>query len=117
MSRNTKRIVSWIKPAWKDFQSFPHSVQIEIRTALTVVAEGKKPDLAKALKGFGSGVFEIALRDRTGAYRVVYALQIGEEIWGLHAFQKKSKFGIRTPKPDIELIRERIKRVRERLKK
>ncbi len=50
------------------------------------------------------------------AYRVVYALQIGDDIWVVHAFQKKSKSGIKTPAPDIGLVRERLKRPREMLK-
>jgi phage-related protein len=47
---------------------------------------------------------------------VVYALQIGADIWIIHAFQKKSKSGIKTPQQDIDLIRERLKRLKEMLK-
>ena len=43
-------------------------------------------------------------------------LQIGEEIWVLHAFQKKSKAGIKTPKAEIDLIHERLKRLKERIR-
>ncbi len=71
--------------------------------------------IAKPLVGLGSGVMELALRHRGDAFRVVYALQIGDDIWVVHAFQKKSKAGIKTPKPDIDLIRERLKRLREML--
>jgi phage-related protein len=84
--------------------------------ALTVVAEGGWPDTAKPLKGFGSGVVELALRHRGDAFRVVFALQIGNDIWVVHAFQKKSKTGIRTPKAEIDLIHERLKRLKESLK-
>jgi phage-related protein len=49
------------------------------------------------------------------AFRVVYALQIGDEIWVIHAFQKKSTSGIKTAKADIDLIHARLKRLRERL--
>ena len=49
-------------------------------------------------------------------YRVVYALQIGEDIWVVHAFQKKSKQGIATPKPEIDLVKERIKRLKEQMR-
>jgi len=61
-------------------------------------------------------VYEIALAHQRDAYRAIYALQLGEEIWVLHAFKKKSKSGIRTPKQEVELIRERIKRLKELLK-
>ena len=72
--------------------------------------------MAKPLTGLGSGVLELALRHRGDAYRVVYALQIGAEIWVIHAFQKKSKSGIATPKAEIDLIRERLKRLKEVLR-
>jgi phage-related protein len=52
---------------------------------------------------------------RRGAYRVVYALQIGTEIWVVHAFQKKSKADTKTPKAEIDLVRERLKRLKERV--
>jgi phage-related protein len=72
--------------------------------ALTVVVEGGDPDIAKPLTGFGSGVLELALKHRGDAFRVV------------HAFQKKSKSGISTPKAEIDLIRERIKRLKKALR-
>jgi phage-related protein len=64
----------------------------------------------------GSGVFELALRFRGDAYRVVYAVQLREELWILHAFQKKSQRGIKTPEHEVELVRERLKRLKEILR-
>jgi phage-related protein len=60
----------------------------------------------------------VGIGDQVGgdAYRVVYALQIGEDIWVVHAFQKKSKQGIATPKPEIDLVKERIKRLKEQMR-
>jgi phage-related protein len=84
--------------ARRDFEDFPHEAQIEIRRALTVVAEGGRPDIAKPMKGLGSGVLELALRHRGAAFRTVYALQPGNDIWVIHAFQKKSKSWSKTPK-------------------
>jgi phage-related protein len=84
--------------------------------ALTILAEGRMPDIAKPLTGFGSGVMELALKHRRDAFRVVYALQIGDDIWVVHAFQKKSKSGIKTLKQDIDLIGERLRRLKELLK-
>ena len=86
-----------------------------MRVALTIAAKGAKSDIAKPLTGFGSGVFEIALKHRGDAYRVVYAVQIGTDLWVIHAFQKKSKSGIKTPKPDLDLIEQRLKRLKEQL--
>jgi phage-related protein len=83
---------------------------------LTVVADGGMPGAAKPLTGFGSGILELALRYKGGAFRLVYALQIGSDIWVVHAFEKKSKAGIATPKEEVELIRQRSKRVKEMLK-
>ena len=63
----------------------------------------------------GSGVFEIAVPFQGDAFRVVYAVQIAEELWVVHAFQKKSKQGIKTPRHEIELIKDRLKRLKEML--
>lgn len=82
---------------------------------MRAAASGEKADTAKPLKGFGSGVFEIALRYRSDAFRAVYAVQLDDDIRVLHAFQKKSKAGIKTPKQETDLIRTRLKRVREQL--
>lgn len=114
MSRDT-RPISWIKAAAKDFAAFPSGAQLDMARALTILAEGSMPDIAKPLAGFPSGVMELALRHRGDAFRLVYALRIDDDIWVLHAFQKKSKSGIRTPKAEIDLIHERLKRLKERL--
>jgi phage-related protein len=68
------------------------------------------------MKGLGSGVFEIALPYRGNAFRVVYAVQVGDDLWVVHAFQKKSTDGIKTPKREVDLIRDRIKRLKEILR-
>jgi phage-related protein len=115
MLRNS-RPISWIKGARKDFEDFPQGAQLDMAWALTILAEGRMPDIAKPLTGFGSGVMELALKHRGDAFRVVYALQIGDDIWVIHAFQKKSKTGIKTPKQELDLIHERLKRLKERLK-
>jgi phage-related protein len=114
MTRQT-RPVSWIKAARKDFERFPAEAQLICLTALTVAAEGGKSDIAKPMLAIGSGVLEIALPWRGDAFRVVYALQIGSDIWVVHAFQKKATQGIKTPKHEIELIRDRLKRLKEML--
>ena len=84
--------------------------------ALTVAAEGRKADNAKPMAGLGPGVFEVALRFRGDAYRAVYAVRIDKDVWVVHAFQKKSKTGIKTPRAKTDLIRERLKRLKEALR-
>ena len=115
MARTT-RPISWIKAARKAFEAFPEAVQLEALRALTIAAEGQKSDSAKPMQGLGSGIMEIALRHRGDAWRMVYAVQIGTDIWVIHAFQKKSKSGIATPKQEIDLIRDRIKKLQEMLR-
>ncbi len=112
MLRDTRE-VAWIKAAQKDFSKFPVGAQERIATALTNVAEGRMPDIAKPMKGLEAGVFEIALRYGKDAYRTVYTVQLDDAIWVIHAFKKKSKTGIKTPKPEVDLIRTRLKRLKE----
>lgn len=112
MTRRT-RPISWINAALKEFESFPPQAQSICLSALTIAAEGAKADVAKPMKGMGSGVFEIALPHEGNAFRVVYAVQLGEDIWVIHAFQKKSKQGVKTPQREINLIRDRLKELKE----
>jgi len=115
MTRST-RPVSWIKAALREFEKFPDGVRATCLTALTIAAEGGKADIAKPMQGLGSGVFEIALAFRGDAFRVVYAVQLGEDVWVVHAFQKRSTRGIKTPKHEIDLIEDRLKRLKENLR-
>jgi phage-related protein len=108
--------VSWLKAALNDFEKFPEGARTICLTAITIAAEGGKSDIAKPMQGTGSGVFEIALPFKGDAFRVVYAVQIAEELWVVHAFQKKSTRGIKTPRHEIELIKDRLKRLKEMLK-
>jgi phage-related protein len=114
MTRAT-RPISWIKSARKDFEKFSIEAQTICFAALTIAAEGAKADIAKPFKGLGSGVFEIALPYRGNAFRVVYAVQLAQAVWVLHAFQKKSTEGIKTPRHEVDLIRNRLKRLKEML--
>lgn len=115
MQRPTQRPISWIKAALKDFGKFPDGAKLKAQRALTVVAEGSMPDVAKPLVGLGSGVWELAIKERGDTFRVIYALQIADQIWVVHAFQKKSVTGIATPKHEIDLVCDRIKRLKEDL--
>ena|SRR5271165_3188555 len=112
MTRAT-RPISWFKAARKEFETFPEEARSICLAALTIAAEGSMADIAKPMRGLGSGIFEIALAFRGDAFRVVYAVQFVEEIWVLHAFQKKSTHGIKTPEREIDVVRERLKRLKE----
>ena len=115
MTRPT-RPISWIKAALKEFEKFPEGARSICLAGLTIAAEGAKADIAQPMHGLGSGVCEIALPFRGDAFRVVYAVQLGDEIWVVHAFQKKSTQGIKTPQHEIELIKDRLKRLKEMLR-
>jgi phage-related protein len=115
MTRPT-RPISWIKAARKEFEKFPVEAQTICLTALTIAAEDGKADIAKPFKGAGAGVFEIALPFRGNAFRVVYGVHIGVELWVIHAFQKKSTQGIKTPQREIDVIASRLKLLKEMLR-
>jgi phage-related protein len=110
------RPVSWLRAALKEFEAFPEGARSICLAALTIAAEGGKADIAKPMHGLGSGVFEIALPFKSDAFRVVYAVQLASDIWVVHAFQKKSRQGVKTPKHEIDLIKDRLKRLKEMLR-
>jgi len=114
MNRDT-RPISWFNSARKQFLKFPVKVQETVLRALDIAAEGQKADISKPLKGLGSGVFEIALKYKTDAFRAVYAVKLGDEVWVIHVFQKKSKTGTKTPKEEIDIINSRLKWLKENI--
>ena len=87
----------------------PPQVRRDIGQALYTAQQGDTDPAAKPLKGFGGArIMEIVERHRGDAFRGVYTANFPEAIYVLHVFQKKSKHGIATPKPDMELIRRRF---------
>ena len=75
---------------------------------------GLKAPSAKALRGFGgASVLEIVEDHQTDTYRAVYTVKFAELVYVLHAFQKKSKKGIATPKPELDLIKKRLRAAEE----
>lgn len=107
------RPLVWMGNSLRNLQAFPRGAQKLIGDELQLIQFGGMPKDAKPFKGVGSGVFEIALRFEGDAYRTVLAVQLGERIYVLHAFQKKSKKGIATPKSDVDLIKQRYKEAKE----
>lgn len=95
-------------------QALPKDVRRAFGVALYAVQVGETPPNAKPLSGFGgAGVLELIEGDAGGAYRAVYTVRYATAIYVLHVFQKKSKRGRQTPRYEIDLIRERLKRAEE----
>jgi phage-related protein len=84
-------------------------VRLKIGYALWKAQEGGKHLDAKVLRGFGGGVLEIVEDHQGDAFRGVYTVKFAGAIYVLHAFQKKSKKGIKTPKQEIDVIHKRLK--------
>jgi len=112
-----KKQVAWIGSSKKDLGAFPDDVQHDIGLALMVAQFGGKHKDAKPWKGLGPGVMEIVSNFDTNTYRSIYTVNIGDVIYVLHAFQKKSKSGIGTPKEEIVLVEARYKKAVEMSKK
>ena len=106
------RDLTWVGDSREQVRSFPQTARRIVGEALRFAQQGEKHPKAKPLRGIGSGVLEIVARYDTDTYRAVYAVRISETIYVLHAFQKKSTRGSRTPKKEIDLIRQRLNRVR-----
>ena len=101
--------IVWIGSARSDLKAFPKQVRSDIGQALYTAQMGETDPAAKPLKGLGgTRVMEIIDRYDTNTYRAVYTVQFSNVIYVLHAFQKKSKSGIATPRKDIKLIRRRL---------
>jgi phage-related protein len=111
--KSLKPIV-WLGSTLEDLRQMPDEVKQNIGHALNEAQHGEKPLAAKPLAGFGgASVLEISDDDESGTYRAVYTVKFVERIFVLHCFQKKSKKGIKTPRREIDLIRQRLNEARE----
>ena len=108
MSR--EKPLHWVASAKKDYLVFPAEVQDEMGYALGLAQLGARHPSATPWKGEGPGVFEIVEDHRGDTYRAVYTVRFAAVVYVLHAFQKKSKSGIKTPQEDVKLITARLKR-------
>ncbi len=108
-----KRII-WIGSTREDLKAFPEPVRRAVGYALHLAQRGERPERTKILNGFGSAkILEIRENDKSGTYRTVYTVEFQNYIFILHAFQKKSKSGIATPKQEVQLIKRRLRDARE----
>lgn len=106
--------VIWVGSSLKDIRELPKQAQSIIGYVLGLVQEGQTDPHIKPLKGKDlGGVYEIRADYDSDTYRAVYAVNLGDKIYVLHVFKKKSKKGIETPKPDMDKIRSRLKLAQE----
>src|SRR5260370_15393252 len=113
-SEDQPKPVRWIGSSKKDLSDFPKEVRGRVGVALWQAQTGRKAPYAKPLKGFGdAGVLEVVDDFDGDAFRAVYTVRFAKAVYVLHAFQKKSKRGIATPKAELDLIDQRLKRARE----
>jgi phage-related protein len=108
-----ERPLFWVGSAKRDLLALPEAVKDGIGTALSIAQFGGKHPAAKAWKGAGSGVLEVVEDHDGNAYRAIYTVRFRRAIYVLHCFQKKSHRGIRTPKPDLELVSRRLRLARQ----
>lgn len=102
--------VHWIGSSREDLREFPTEARRDIGFALSFAQNGRKHDSAKPLKGFkGAGVLEIVEDHRGDTYRAIYTVRFASAVYVLHAFKKKSKSGVATPRHEIELVERRLK--------
>jgi phage-related protein len=103
------RPVVWVGSSRRDLRAFPRPVRREAGQALYAAQQGETDPAAKVLRGFGgASVLEVIAQHRGDTWRAVYTVRYAEAVYVLHAFQKKAKRGIATPKADMDLIRQRL---------
>jgi phage-related protein len=108
VDRTDERQLLWIGSSRQDMRLLPEKVRRAFGLSLFAVQCGETPPSSKPLKSL-SGVFELKENNRDGTFRTVYATKLANTVYVLHVFQKKSKSGISTPKPDMNVIRLRLK--------
>jgi phage-related protein len=108
--------LSWVCSSKKDLMEFPEEVIQEIGYALYLAQKGEYYNKVKPFKGYGPGVYEIAIEYNKNAYKSVYIVNLADTVYVLHCFQKKSKSGIKTPKEEIQVIEQRLKLLRHEIK-
>src|SRR5437870_4757744 len=108
------RPVVWVGSSLEEVRNFPEEVRDEVGFALYQAQQGGKHVSAKPLKGFkGAGVLEIVESHDGNAYRTVYTVRFRLAVYVLHAFQKKSKKGITTPRAELDLVEKRLRKAGE----
>jgi len=112
--KQTARPLFWVGSSRRDLREFPDPVKDVMGHALFIAQLGGRHAAAKPLRGFGgAGVLELVEDFESDTYRAVYTVKLADAIYVLHALQKKSKKGIKTPQKDLDLIKERLRRAEQ----
>ena len=109
---NEPRKLIWLVDTLERLTEFPSVIRKGLGFALYQAQMGQQHESAKMLRGFGETIWQVRADDPSGTYRAVYVAQLGDAIYVLHAFQKKAKAGIATPRRELELIRQRLQLAR-----
>lgn len=114
MSKQARKPIKWVSSAKRDLDAMPEDVKDVFGHAIDLAQAGGKHQDAKVMTGFGSaGVLEVVEDHQGDTYRAVYTVKFAGWVYVLHCFQKKSKSGIATPKPDLDLINTRLKAAKQ----
>jgi phage-related protein len=110
MTPDLLKALIWLGGSRRDFSAFPDEVKSEMGYGLFQAQCGGRHRKARTLRGAGdAGLVEIIDDHRGDTYRTVYTVRFAKAVYVLHAFQKKSKAGIATPKADLDLIEQRLR--------
>lgn len=107
------RILIWLGDSKEELSSFPQAIKKRMGFALRQVQNDLTPEIAKSLKGLGSGVYELRASSRGDTYRAVYLVKLKKAIYVIDAFKKKSKRGSKLPKEIRERLKKRITEARK----
>jgi phage-related protein len=107
-----RKQITWMGSSRKDLTAMPVAVKKDFGGALHAVQDGRTPDGAKPLKGKAKGALQLSEDNDGETYRAVYTVELEDEVYVLHCFQKKSKSGVATPQADIDLIERRLRDAR-----
>jgi phage-related protein len=106
--------LAWVSSTKADLSAAPDSVKRTMGFALRLAQQGEKSDTAKPMKGDLRDVMEVRDDDESGTYRLMYTAKLGDVVYVLDYFQKKGTSGGATPKVDLDRVRQRLKRAREK---
>jgi phage-related protein len=114
VSEDQPKPVRWVGSSKENLSAFPAEVRRRVGGALWEAQIGRKAPYAKPLKGFGgAGVLEIVDDFDGDTFRAAYTVRFAMIVYVLHAFQKKSKRGTATPRAELDLIKQRLRRAKE----
>ena len=109
MDTGVPKSVEWMGSSKADLKEFPAAMQDVVGYALYQAQLGRKHRAAKPIRGLGGGILEVVSRHDGDTFRAVYTVRFKAAVYVLHAFQKKARRSISTPKREIDLVRRRLR--------